>query len=147
MSTVVFKNNFHLSIRGHHRRLIPYLCQGRYDMDCFSSSITMHFQLQIWYSLRSRKPRLTTVGIRCADHATPSIRKKKLALTSSSGGSSVGIARAGTKATGFSLVLVLRLNSHIIGRLEDGPDILMTYFKAERALPAFTSRDSGTFQL
>jgi hypothetical protein len=23
----------------------------------------------------SRKPRLTTVGIRCADHATPSIRK------------------------------------------------------------------------
>jgi hypothetical protein len=24
---------------------------------------------------RSRKPRLTTVGIRCADHGTPSIRK------------------------------------------------------------------------
>jgi hypothetical protein len=32
----------------------------------------------IWrqkYRLRSRKPRLTTVRIRCADHATPSIRK------------------------------------------------------------------------
>jgi hypothetical protein len=25
--------------------------------------------------LRSRKPRLTAVGIRCTDHATPSIRK------------------------------------------------------------------------
>jgi hypothetical protein len=25
--------------------------------------------------IRSRKPRLTTVGVRCADHATPSIRK------------------------------------------------------------------------
>jgi hypothetical protein len=24
----------------------------------------------------SRKPRLTAVGIRCADHATPSIRKR-----------------------------------------------------------------------
>jgi hypothetical protein len=28
-----------------------------------------------WHRLRSRKPRLTAVGIRCADHATPSIRK------------------------------------------------------------------------
>jgi hypothetical protein len=32
-----------------------------------SSSLFLH--------LRSRKPRLTTAGIRCADHATPSIRK------------------------------------------------------------------------
>jgi hypothetical protein len=28
------------------------------------------------YLLRSRKPRLTTLGIRCADHATPPIPKK-----------------------------------------------------------------------
>jgi hypothetical protein len=49
----------------------------------------------------SRKPRLTAVGIRCADHATPSLQK--LALTSpTSGGRSVGIVRLWTKATEFS---------------------------------------------
>jgi hypothetical protein len=43
----------------------------------------------------------TAVGIRSADHATPSIRKK-LALTSPiRGGRSVGIVRLRTKATEF----------------------------------------------
>jgi hypothetical protein len=47
---------------------------------------------------------LTAVGIRCADHTTPSIRKK-LALTSTaSGGRSVGIVRLRTNATEFIFV-------------------------------------------
>ena len=53
---------------------------------------------------RSRKQRLTTVGIRCADHVTP-LYPQKLALTSPTGGGrSVGIVRVRTKATEFSLV-------------------------------------------
>jgi hypothetical protein len=53
----------------------------------------------------SRKPRLTAMGIRCADLAIPSIRTK-LALTSpTSGGRSVGIVRLRAKATEFSLWL------------------------------------------
>jgi hypothetical protein len=41
----------------------------------------------------SRKSRLTTVGVRCADHVTP-FTHKMLALTSpTSGGRSVGIVR------------------------------------------------------
>jgi hypothetical protein len=44
--------------------------------------------------IRSGKPRLTTVRIRCADRATPSIRK-----SSRSGGRSVGTVRSWTKAT------------------------------------------------
>jgi hypothetical protein len=55
--------------------------------------------------LRSRKPRLTAVEIRCADYATPSTRKK-LVLTSTSGGRSVGIVRLRTKATEFSFLIV-----------------------------------------
>jgi hypothetical protein len=44
------------------------------------------------------------VGIRCADHATPSIRKSWLALTSpTSGGRSVGRVRLQTKAMEFRL--------------------------------------------
>jgi hypothetical protein len=44
-----------------------------------------------------KKSGSTTEGIRCADHATPSIHKK-LALTSpTSGGRSVGIVRLRTK--------------------------------------------------
>jgi hypothetical protein len=51
------------------------------------------------YQLQSRKPRLTAVGIRWSDHATPPTRKS-LALTSStSGGRSVGIVRLRTMAT------------------------------------------------
>jgi len=54
---------------------------------------------------RSRKQRLTAVGIRCADHVTP-LHLQKLALTSPTGGGrSVGIVRVRTKATEFSLVL------------------------------------------
>jgi hypothetical protein len=50
--------------------------------------------------LRSRKPRLTAVGIRCADHATPSTRKSRHYFTDS-GDRSVGIVRLRTKATEF----------------------------------------------
>jgi hypothetical protein len=56
------------------------------------------------YRLRSRKPKLRAVGIRCADHATPS--PLKLALTSpTSGGRSVGIVGLRTKATEFSFLI------------------------------------------
>jgi hypothetical protein len=49
----------------------------------------------------SRKSRLTAVGIRCADYATPSIRK--FGITSpTSGGRSVGIVRLRAEATEFS---------------------------------------------
>jgi hypothetical protein len=52
-----------------------------------------------WESL-SRKSRLTTVRIRCADHATPSIRKSWHYFANRS----VGIVRSRTKVTEFSLV-------------------------------------------
>ena len=50
------------------------------------------------------------MGTRCADHVTP-LYLQKLALTSPTGGGrSVGIVRARTKATEFSLVFsVLKL--------------------------------------
>jgi hypothetical protein len=51
-----------------------------------------------------KKTELTTGGIRCTDHATPSILKK-LALTSpTSGGRSVGIVRLRTKGHGVFLL-------------------------------------------
>jgi hypothetical protein len=57
------------------------------------------FLIYLWLYTGSRKSRLTAVGIRCAEHATPPIRKK-LALTSPTcGGRSVGIVRLRTKAT------------------------------------------------
>jgi len=56
---------------------------------------------------RSRKQRLTAVGTRCTDHVTP-LYPQNLALTSPTGGSpSVGIVRVRTKATEFSLLLLL----------------------------------------
>jgi hypothetical protein len=55
--------------------------------------------------IRSRNPRLTAVGISCADHASPSY-PQRLALTSpTSGGLSVGIVRlrkTGTELSFFS---------------------------------------------
>jgi hypothetical protein len=49
---------------------------------------------------------IRSVGIRCADHATPSY-PQRLALTSpTSGGRSVGIVRLRTTATNFSFFLV-----------------------------------------
>jgi hypothetical protein len=60
-------------------------------------------------------------GIHCADHATPSIRKK-LALTSpTSGGRSVGIVRVRTKSHGVSFLYFFkekRINS-IMKRLDE----------------------------
>jgi len=59
---------------------------------------------------RSRKQRLTAVGIRCADRVTP-LYPQKLALTSPTGGGcSVSIVRVRTKAMEFSLVLGWKLN-------------------------------------
>jgi hypothetical protein len=50
----------------------------------------------------------TAVGIRYADHVAPSIRKRKLAITSpTSGGRSVGIVRSRTQNMEFSFSLVL----------------------------------------
>ena len=47
------------------------------------------------------------MGNRCADHVTP-LYPQKLALTSPTGGGrSVGIVRSRTKATEFSLILVI----------------------------------------
>jgi hypothetical protein len=69
------------------------------------------FWLQIQRS-RSRKQRLTTVRIRCADHATPSIRKKLALILPTSGGRSVGIVCLRTKATEFSFSCVLQSTSN-----------------------------------
>jgi hypothetical protein len=65
----------------------------------------------------SRKSRLTDVGIRCADHATPSINKKLAVTSVRSGSRSVGIVRLRTKATEFSLAVFVHS--------EDGGDIFL----------------------
>jgi hypothetical protein len=70
------------------------------------------------------------VGIRCADHATPS--PPKLALTSpTSGGRSVGIVRSRTKATEFSLVFKKKEKPKITGGGDTGQWLLSgsVYYK------------------
>jgi hypothetical protein len=49
----------------------------------------------------AKKPELTAGGIRCADHATPSVRKKLALSSPKSGGRSVGIVRLRTKGHGY----------------------------------------------
>jgi hypothetical protein len=72
--------------------------------DFLRSSVSIIGELLEWKNSRSgsRKSRLLAVGIRCADHATPSIRKS----WPTSGGRSVGIVRLLTRATEFSFFSV-----------------------------------------
>jgi hypothetical protein len=58
----------------------------------------------------SRKPRLKAVGIRCADNATPSIRKKLALSLPTSVGRSVDIVRLRTKTKEFSFSLSFSLS-------------------------------------
>jgi hypothetical protein len=60
------------------------------------------------FSLLFRKPRLTAMGIRCADHVTPSTRKSQHYFADS-GGRSVGIVRLRTKAKEFFMASELQL--------------------------------------
>jgi hypothetical protein len=57
--------------------------------------------LYLTLPFRFRKPRLTPVGFRCADHATPSTRKGCALISPTSGGRSVDIVRLRTTATEF----------------------------------------------
>jgi hypothetical protein len=57
----------------------------------------------------SRNPRITAVGIRCADHATPSISKMFTLTSPTSGGRSDGIVRLRTEATEFESLFHTRI--------------------------------------
>ena len=66
---------------------------------CVTVSLLLSPFFIYYWRLRSRKQRLTAVGISCTDHVTP-LYLQKLALTSPTGGGrSVGIVRSRTKAT------------------------------------------------
>jgi hypothetical protein len=89
--------------RGRYRCTFQLLGKRRrfQQKDTFGKALrNSNNKNQIWMNIRSWKPILTAVGIRCADHVTPSILKK-LALTSpTSGGRPVGIVRVWTKSHG-----------------------------------------------
>jgi hypothetical protein len=61
---------------------------------------------------RPRKPRLTAVRIRCADHATPSTRKSRHYFADS-GGRSVGIVRLRTKAKGVFYMVTAAISQSV----------------------------------
>jgi hypothetical protein len=83
-----------------------FLFMKNYKYNIVFSALLPYFiiNFQIWSQylciLRSRKPRLTAVGILCTDHVTPSTRKSRHYFADS-GGRSVGIVRLRTKATEF----------------------------------------------
>jgi hypothetical protein len=58
----------------------------------------------------SRKPRLTAVGIRFADHAAPSISKSWALTSPTNGGRSVCKLRSRTKATEFGFLESIESN-------------------------------------
>jgi hypothetical protein len=63
---------------------------------------------------RSGKPRLTVVGICCAEHATTSLHPQKLALTSlTRGDRSVCIVRLRTKATEFFSFKFMYIHAYV----------------------------------
>jgi hypothetical protein len=72
----------------------------------------------MWWSSGSgsRKPRLTAVGIRCAEYATPSIQKKLTLILPTSGGRSVGIVCLRTKKP-QSIVFISYVTTLSVSRL------------------------------
>jgi hypothetical protein len=67
-----------------------------------------------------QKTENTAVGIRHADHVTPSIRKKLAIISPTSGGLSVSIVRSRTQAMEFSLVLSFMSNDSMISEYKFG---------------------------
>jgi hypothetical protein len=71
-----------------------------FEVTCVSCKPDFHSSDLIWY-MWTIWSSLTAVGIRCADHVTPSTRKRQHYFAEG-GGRSVGIVRLRTKATEFS---------------------------------------------